>query len=60
MTEAALLAEVTALRDKVAELELRLEACHRISAMNLVTLTEERWRPAPWVGFHKGAEESST
>lgn len=49
MTEAFLLVENALLKDENRELRALLEACHLISARNFKELTEDRWRPYPWV-----------
>ena len=49
MTEASLLVENALLKDENRELRALLEACHLILARNFKELTEDRWRPYPWV-----------
>ena len=49
MTETSLLVKNALLKDENRELRDLLEACHLILARNLKELTEDRWRPHPWI-----------
>lgn len=49
MTETSLLIENVLLKEENRELRALLEACHLILARNFKELTEDRWRPHPWV-----------
>ena len=49
MTETSLLIENVLLKEENRELRALLEACHLILARNFKELTEDRWRPYPWV-----------